>query len=74
MMAPENPMTMRTYRLLLSFGVVIVEAERYCESETVVVFYRGGLVSAEYPRAIVIVKEVTEVKVPQGRCGAGRLH
>ncbi len=54
------------------FRGVIVEAERYCESETVVVFYRGGLVSAEYPRAIV--KEVSEVKVPQGRFGPSCLH
>ena len=67
-MEPEKPLAMKTYRILLrSLGAVFVDAENCSETETTIAFYRGGLVSAEYPRAMV--KEVTEMTGHQGRGG-----
>lgn len=68
-MEPKKSLMMKTYRIVLSsLGVIFVDAESYSETETALIFHRGGMVFAEYPRAMV--RELTEVPVPPETGGA----
>ncbi|RBP36874.1 hypothetical protein DES53_11515 [Roseimicrobium gellanilyticum] len=54
--------TMKVYRVLLcSMGATHVEATRF-ERDTIVRFFRGDVVIAEYPASLV--KEVAETDLP----------
>lgn len=55
---------MKTYRLALTIGgVTRVEADRYESAGSLIQFYRGDVVHAEFAKAMV--KEITEAAATQ---------
>ena len=57
---------MNTYSVALSsLGVVVVEAESVVETEKSLIFYRYGLLCAQYPRTLVESWEAVESSSPR---------